>query len=246
MARKSPKPTPAPADEATITEELRAAQNAVLLLQLLNAENHTLAKGPANKFRELTDLNKVKLGLAKAATANYRRERLKELGYLEITPGRGTVNYTLLPNGIEYLASFSAYIGDVEINKLKGTTINALITAARENSFQREPVQPEPVPELADLILAEFDELRRERHSQAGLVPIHEIRSRIAARIGPAAARHDVLDEAILALWRANRIGLEPISDFSTATEEQLNDSIPGEGNTLFYLEVPREQAVIA
>ena len=34
----------------TFTDELREAQKAYLLLQLLNAENHTLTKGDANKF----------------------------------------------------------------------------------------------------------------------------------------------------------------------------------------------------
>jgi hypothetical protein len=137
---------------------------------------------------------------------------------------------------------------------LKGRTINALISAAREPSFQKapptlqpavEPALPTPM-QLADAILAEFEELRREHHGRSGLVPIHEVRQRIADRFGPAAARHDVLDEAILGLWREKRIHLEGISDLGSATEQQLNDSIQGVGNTLFYLEVPRDQPVIA
>jgi hypothetical protein len=47
-------------------------------------------------------------------------------------------------------------------------------------------------------------------------------------------------------LWREKRIGLEGISDLGSATEQQLNDSIPGEGNTIFYLEVAREQPILA
>jgi hypothetical protein len=53
-----------------------------------------------------------------------------------------------------------------------------------------------------------------------------------------------VLDEVILGLWRERRIGLEGISDLSSATEQQLGDSIPGVHSTLFYLEVPREQPI--
>ena len=247
------KPTPTPASEATITDELREAQKAYLLLQLLNAENQTLTKGDANKFTELRDAGKVALGFTKTAVPNLRRERLAELGYLKITPGR-SAQYSLLPDGLEYLAACTRHLGHLEIKALKGRTINALIAAAREPAFQQSPptVQPAvepglPTPtQLADAILAEFEELRREHHSRSGLVPIHQVRQRIAERFGPEAARHDVLDEAILSLWREKLISLEGISDLGSATEQQLNDSIQGVGNTLFYLEVPRDQPVIA
>ena len=82
------KPTPTPASEATITDELREAQKAFLLLQLLNADNKTLTKGDANKFAELKEAGKVALGFTKTSVPNFRRERLAELGYLKITPGR--------------------------------------------------------------------------------------------------------------------------------------------------------------
>jgi hypothetical protein len=75
-------------------------------------------------------------------------------------------------------------------------------------------------------------------------VPIHEVRQRIADRFGPAAARHDLLDDTILNLGRQNRLGLLAISDLGAADEQQLNDSIRGVNGTLFYLEVPREQPV--
>jgi hypothetical protein len=97
---------------------------------------------------------------------------------------------------------------------------------------------------LGAAVLAEFQELWRERHGRSGLVPIHEIRQRIADRFGTAASRHDVLDEVILNLWRQKRLGLEAISDLAGATEQQLNASIPGVHGTLFYLEAPHEQSV--
>jgi hypothetical protein len=246
------KPTPAPADEATISPELREQQKAYLLLQLLNAENHTLTKGDANKFRDLRKAAKISLNFLKAAPANYRRERLAEMNLIKITPGRA-VQYTLLPDGRDYLAACIERLGAIEFT-IKGRTLVALMTAARESPFRTsqppvpaQPAMPLPAPaKLATAVLATFEELRRERHSQSGLVPIHEVRQRIAEQFGAPAARHDALDEVILGLWRDNRIGLDGISDLGSATEQQLNDSIPGEGNTIFYLEVPREQSIPA
>jgi hypothetical protein len=246
------KPAPIPPDEATITDELREGQKAYLLLQLLGAEGETLTRGEANKFRELGKPGKKSLNFLKAAVANYRREQLAELKLVEITPGRA-VQYRLLPDGRDYLAACIQHLRDVEFT-IKGKTLNALITAAHESLFHTEPPKAPTesgrttptTADLADSVLAAFEDLQRERHGRSGLVPIHEVRQRIGERFGPAAARHDVLDEVILGLWREKRIGLEGISDLGSATEQQLNDSIPGEGNTIFYLEVPREQPILA
>lgn len=248
------KPTPAPADEATITDELREGQKAYLLLQLFNAEHQTLTKGDANKFKDLRKASKISLNFMKAPVANYRRERLAEQGLIQITPGR-SMQYSLLPDGRDYLATCVRHLANVEF-AIKGSTLNALVTAAQESPFRADRSTPMPEfsprapamipPNLDEAVLSTFEELRRERHGHSGLVPIHEIRRVIADRLGVDAARHDVLDEAILKLWREKKIGLEGISDLSRATEQQLNDSIPGEGNTIFYLEAPREQSVHA
>lgn len=243
--------TPAPADEATISEELREAQKAYLLLQLLNAEEQTLTRGEANKFRDLSKAAKISLNFHKVAAANYRRERLADMNYLTITPARA-IQYTLLPDGRDYLAACVRHLSNVEF-RIKGKTLNTLIALAHESSFRPRPATNPPdagttdaaPAQLADAVLDLFEELRRERHSRSGLVPIHEVRQRIAQRYSAAAARHDILDEVILGLWRDKRIGLEGISDLGSATEQQLNDSIPGVGNTIFYLEVPRDQPAL-
>lgn len=246
------KPTPMPAEEAAITDVDREAQKAYLLLQLLNAEGQTLTRGEANKFRDLTKRARGMLNISKAAMANYRRERLAESKYLMITPGR-TIHYTLLPDGRDYLAACVRHLDGVEF-RLKGKTLNTLIALAHETGFhvnsattesKRETVAPDSA-QLAISVLAAFEDLRRERHSRSGLVPIHEVRQWIADRHGLDAARHDILDEVILDLWRDKRIGLEGISNLGSATEQQLNDSIPGVGNTIFYLEVPSDQPALA
>src|SRR5262245_28275653 len=236
-----------PVDESGITDEVRDAQKAFLLLQLLDADGRRLPKGKANAIPKRLS---AALGL-KPAIANYRRARLAEQGYIRITLAGKSEEYSLTPDGLDYLVAGATHLQHAEFT-FKGRTLNALVAAARELSLERDraaaPSAPQrrvPTrPELAEAVLAEFQELRRERYSRSGLVPIHEVRQRIAERFGPAAARHDLLDDVIQDLWRQHRLGLEAISDLADATQEQLNDSIQGISGTLFYLEAPREQPV--
>jgi hypothetical protein len=245
--RRKARKEPVPIDETAISPEVRESQKAFLLLQLLDADGQPLTRGQANRIR---DGLRKSLGL-KAAVANYRRAKLAAEGYIQITAALRTEHYTLTADGLDYLAASPGHLSHAQFT-LKGKTLNTLVAAARDSSFRKErppgSVPSDPtVPNhanLAEAVLAEFHELRRERHGRSGLVPIHEVRGRIVERFGPAAGRHDVLDEVILGLWRENRLGLESISDLGNATKEQLNDAIPGLSGTLFYLEVPREQTV--
>jgi len=238
---------PGSVDETAISDELREAQKAYLLLQLLDAGDQPLPRGDANKIQRNLS---VSLGL-RPAVANHRRAKLAEQNYIRITrTGRGE-QYSLTPDGLDYLTAGARHLEHASIT-LKGKTLNALVGAARESPFDRDraagpSTAAQPVPsssELAEAVLAEFQELHREHHGRSGLVPIHEVRRRITDRFGPPAGRHDVLDQVILGLWRENRLGIEAISDLGHATKEQLNDGIPGHNGTLFYLEVPREQPV--
>lgn len=242
-AAKQPVPPP---DENAITDVVREAQKSYLLLQLLDANNEPLTRGDANRIPA-----KLQAILAlKPAVANYRRAILDSQGYIQTIREGRTESYVLTRDGLAYLAASTAHYpsGYFEI---KGTTLNALVAAARESSFADERpssrMAERPLPsqsELAEAVMAAFEEQRRERHGNSGLVPIHEVRQRIVEQFGPAAGRHDLLDEVILGLWRSQRLGLEGISDLGKATSQQLNDGIPGVSGTLFYLETPREQPV--
>ena len=86
-----------------------------------------------------------------------------------------------------------------------------------------------------DLGLA-YSDLVRKR-----MVPIHEIRTFVRRRLGDAAARHDSLDSVLLEMRRRMSWRVIPISDRSRATAEELQDAVPGVGETLFYLEADRE-----
>jgi DNA-binding PadR family transcriptional regulator len=235
-------------DEAAISDEIRKAQNAYLLLQLLDADGATLTKGEANHLIP----GKLQTSLSlKPATANLRRAKLAERGYLRITKNGRSEVYSLTPDGLEYLAAGAQHLAHADF-AVKGKTLNALVAAARELPFQgSQRTAPAAAAEaqpnkatLENAVLAEFEELRRERYGRSGLVPIHEVRQRISQRFGTAAGQHEVLDEVILGLWRQKRLGVEGISDLSLATPAQLNDAIPGVSGPLFYLEATREQPV--
>jgi DNA-binding PadR family transcriptional regulator len=240
---------PAMVDESDIPPELREGQKAFLLLQLLDNDGQPLARGDANRIR---DALQKSLGL-KPAIANHLRAKLAEQGYIQITVAGRSQEYVLTPDGLEYLAAGARHLEHADLT-IKGKTLNALIAAARQSSFDREQSDETPLAkhaapsqaELAQAVLSEFQDLRRERYGRSGLVPIHEVRQRLIDRFGPGAGRHDVLDEVILGLWRQQRLGLEAISDLAETTQQQLNDSIQGVHGTLFYLEMPSEQPVVS
>ena len=135
-----------------------------------------------------------------------------------------------------------------------GEALNLLLDAAREVAKQFEPqvvkAPPKQLPmlsveELEKAILSALEELRREKFAVSGMVPIYEVRAVIRQQFGEDSARHDVLDEAFHQLRRGNRLRLIPIADPARATAEQLQDSIPGVGETLFYLETAHEPAAV-
>jgi predicted transcriptional regulator len=232
-------------NEGAISEELRQAQKAFLLLQLLDAKERRLTKGEANR---LPLSLQASLGM-KPSIANLRRRQLTDQGLIRRAAAGRSEEYSLTSDGLDYLVAGCKHLDHLPIT-VHGGTLNTLVAAARESSFapsgpgSSEQQLPSPT-ELTGTILTEFEELRREKYGRSGLVPIHEVRSRILERFGKGAARHDVFDEMVLELWRNGRIRITAISDLTDANEQQLNDSIRGEGQTLFYLESAHVQPAI-
>jgi len=108
---------------------------------------------------------------------------------------------------------------------------------ARETAaWQPAADQPAAKQDLSQAILDAFEELLRERHSSSGMVPIHEVRALLHERLGPEQAEHKTFDPCVKALRREGRLRVISISDLRSATREQLDDSIPGVHETLFYL----------
>lgn len=208
-----------------------------LLLQLFQAQRRTLTKGEANRF---DSLGRELLVLTPTNVQPVRAEMASE-GLIEITRRGRSESYSLTPAGIEFLAANEQYPG--HDFKIKGDSLNALLRAARAatapeahpaSAFSARPA------DLSGAVFAEFLELRREEYGHTGLVPIFRIRERIAAKYGPNTARHHELDEPILQLARDGRTRLVALADLQKATPEQLNASVPGVNETLFYLELAR------
>jgi hypothetical protein len=228
---------------------IRKFRISYLLLQLLKADRHTLSQRDANRFDALG--KRLELN---AVTARAIRHELAEQGLLAILePNRSEV-YTLTPEGRLKLGTL-AFDDDVEF-KLQGRVLNELLEAAREaakqfasgpaDTFKEEAGTHAEValPEtshLEEAILQAFEELLRERHRVTGMVPIHEVRAEVRKHLGDPAARHDVFDPLIFFLRQAGRLRLVPITDGTKATLEQLQASVPGIGETLFFLEASRE-----
>jgi predicted transcriptional regulator len=241
-------------DESTIPEPLRREQRAYILLQLFLARQRRLTQ---KEVRDgLTDRVQRALGMSKAL-AGRRLEGLVEQGLVRTRKAEQGQEHELTPDGVDYLAASEQ--NEAFEFKLTGGQLNALLTAVRESQL-RTPARPAPVApsqqaapapanppagQLADAILEELEALRRGPAGPSGQVPVHELRRRIAARLGAQSARHDVLDEQVRRLAQQGRLVLVPIRDPHAATEQQLDDSIRGAGDdTLFYLEGAREQFV--
>jgi DNA-binding MarR family transcriptional regulator len=226
---------------APVSDEIRGYQTTHLLFQLFKADGQTLGKGEANRRRGPTDLELT------PSAANLLRRQLAQQGALEIIKGSRSESYRLTPRGEELLATLRYYpTGQFS---LKGRQLNAILdrVAGAARGHQQAAPTPEvaaPAADLARVVYEEFEELRRERYGHTGLVPIHALRHRVAEKYGPQTARHDVLDEPIRALWRQGRVRLVALADLQRATAEQLNDSVPGVNETLFFMEIARGQPV--
>jgi len=243
--------------------QLLAQQQAYALFQLFIAKG---GKFSAAQLRTKLMGAKAKLVRFDAATVEWVMSLLVADGSV-IEQRRGkSVSWQPVESAASRLAKLEQH-PEVELT-LNGAAWNAVkLTNAGASSVSQSPPQPSPgVPgkgvrlaspalsasdrgstsnalpsaaEFEDIILAEFRELLREKHWHTGMVPIHEIRQRVAAGQGERAARHDVLDERVRQLRRADRLRLISLSDLSRATPEQLADSIPGDNETFFYVGEP-------
>jgi len=143
---------------------------------------------------------------------------------------------------------------------LSGAALTRLLRAAREGLVtspnvsipelpapltQSPPLESAPSEstpgDLESAVTRIFTELLNERYANTGLVPIHEVRTTIRQRFGMTVASHEVFDDVLFGMRRSKKVALLSISDRSSATEEQLRDSIVGVGETFFYLLLPGE-----
>jgi hypothetical protein len=226
-------------------DQIRDYRASYLLLQVLKDPGQSPSETEAN--RQLDSYGRQGLEL-NAATALQVRQELVAQGFLTLSGAGRSLRYGITRAGRLKLGNAEFPVDPTF--KLTGRTLNALLEAAREVGKQFAPlsVDASGSPDRAELekaVLAECAELRREQYAVSGLVPIHEVRAEIRKRFGDASARHDVFDEVVLGLWREKAFRLTPIADHARATPQQLQDSIPGVGEVLFYLEAAHEPAAV-
>jgi hypothetical protein len=215
-----------------------------LLFEVLRAPGQSVADSEASNH--VNDYARNDLDL-NAATARRLWKEFAAQGLLARSGDGRIARYALTREGRIKLAN-ADFPKDREF-RLKGDALAALLEAAREVGKQFTPQPPEPTTrplEQADLervALTAFEELLRERHTVTGMVPIHEVRSEVRRQLGDRAARHDTLDQVILRLRHNGPFRLVPITDQSKASTDQLQASIPGIGETLFYMEAAHEPA---
>jgi hypothetical protein len=142
--------------------------------------------------------------------------------------------------------------------RLKGKQLNALrepirlagptATPMPERLDQPAPsaavVSPVTQPSLTTAaVLEAFEELRRERFARNGIVPVFELRRLLIARHGAEAGSHAALDPLLKQMRREKQLRMVAIGNLSQATTDQLDDSVPGENETFFYIEAAHEHA---
>lgn len=212
-----------------------AMRMSYLLLQLYLAPGRTLPLAEANKPNARWTTLRLN-----PATARALRIQLFEEGHLTWEPHGRREKYSVTARGVGQLARLP-FLPVQEI-KIKGELLEELLRAAHQQSPTGE--RPEttttnraaPV-DLRAAILQEFERLKRGEHHRSGVVPIHKVRSAVRERLGANDASHDVFDPEVKKLRAEGKFRLIAITDLSSATRQELDDSIPGFRETLFDME---------
>ena len=199
-------------------------------------------------------------------------EQLARQGAVSKRAAGAGAKYTLTEAGMELLAATEQYDSEDVPCGLSLRHLNELLAAARHAPLTETPVpseerqaetpvegtaaspaatrtdcEPTAVATLTQgMVLEAFDALRRDaRFSRDAIVPVYELRRYLAARHGPEAGAHAALDPLLFQLRREKRLRMVSIGDLSQASREQLDESVPGENETFFYLEAAREYAPV-
>lgn len=234
-----------------LSDEQLQTQEAFILLQVFRAKEGKLTRSDLNgKLKTRAAVGQLEFDVKSAPTViDYHLASLVDKGCL-VEQKRGvSVVYSLDPeNGTKALASVRQHDGVTFT--MSGETLNALLAAARSSGTTSEPpadVTAEPAERIASPITAPTnlspDDITRHLASlQAGmyagkdLIPIYEVRRIVAQHHGALAADHANLDPLLKQMRSEGQLRLLAISNSQDATQDQLDDSIPGMNQTLFYI----------
>jgi predicted transcriptional regulator len=230
------------------------AQEAFILLQIFRVKEPWLTRSDLNKKLDTkTAVAQLELDFRAAPeTITYHLRELVRKNYIDKEKESRYEKYRFNPeHGPTGLATAKQH--DAVTFNMNGEMLNALVAAlygARASEPQiiespraAEPApEPMPVPKVTSLEPSDvtkcIEQLRSNEFTGKDMIPIHAVRKSIASRHGDHAASHGVLDQIIKNLWSDGRLSVIAISDNRDATQQELNDSIPGMNETLFYIVV--------
>ena len=238
------------------------AQEAFILLLVFRAEMSPTQSGKTSLTRsELNGKLQTKAATeqlefdVKAApeTVAYHLATLVDKGCLVEEKRGASVGYRLEPEkGPRALASATQH--DAVSFTMNGHTLNTLLAFARKSDPAATKTEPdesleigeapdiEPAPEAPPVGPREIEKyvahLRSGPYAGKDLIPIHEVRRLVAEHHGAEAAGHPAFDPLLMEMRSEDQLELIAISDNRRATSQQLDDSIPGVNETIFYIVV--------
>jgi len=235
-----------------ISDEQLQGQEAFILLQVFRSKEKKLTRSELNaKLKTRAAVGQLEFDVKEVPeTVDYHLAELVEKYHLDEERRGNSVSYALNPeNGTGALASATQHAG-VSFT-LTGETLNALIAAARASKpgqasdedtvVSEEPDAAAPAPSrslVAEDIDRYIEQLRQDKYAGKDLIPIHEVRRLVAEHHGAEAAGHPTFDPLIKRMRSEDELELIAISDNRDATQQQLDDSIPGMNETIFFVVV--------
>ncbi len=240
-----------PARPGHHSPELLEFQEAYLLLQVFRAEGRSLSRSKINdKLKTKAAVQSLEFDpKSDPATIHYHLSALVENAALAENRTGTSTSFTLTESGLRALATARQHVA--ASFTLKGEALNELLAAARGSTpvsgDEKESelgTAPEPAtqPGPATPTVGEDDILRLVDHLKAGdfagreLIPIHEVRRLVAEHHGRDAASHPTFDRLVKRLRSDDRLVLTAISDSRGVTQQELDDSIPGMNEVIFYI----------
>ncbi|WP_406700336.1 hypothetical protein V5E97_16110 [Singulisphaera sp. Ch08] len=230
-----------------LADEQLQTQEAFILLQVFRAKEQKLTRSELNgRLKTRAAMGQLEFDVKAApVTVDYHLAMLVDKGALVEEKRGNSVSYSLNREaGARTLASVKQHDG-VSFT-MTGETLNALIAAARQasplpaallESRAAEPVSPTNSRPLGPDAIADYVALlQSDLYAGKDLIPIHEVRRVVAEHHGAAAAGHPTFDPLIKQMRSEGQLRLIAISDNRDATQQQLDDSIPGMNETIFYI----------
>lgn len=100
-----------------------------------------------------------------------------------------------------------------------------------------------PPEKIAAAVEALTDELIKSKYFRTGGVPIHELRDAIRSKLGDKAASHEVLDPILKQMRVDGKHHMVAVTMNPGVSKDQMDGSVPGVNETLFYIEKPQAPA---